>query len=656
MKSKKKIWHLISLVILLVILALSSAALSQEALNWSEPENLEALNSKENDFAPSWNKFEKKLYFNSDRDKYSTFYLSHYDNTSGFTSPLLITSNLNKKRNNQSYITFLSANEAVFSSYRLSDRRPYLNLFTCRKKKNEWSETAIINELSGDFFAAQPSISPDGKTMVFSTTLESEKKDTDLWATYLQDDNTWSQPVFISELNTTGNEITPFLLSEDTLFFASNGQGGPGGYDIFYSVKSKGLWQKPYPLSGLNTEYDESDFILIPGGLAIFSSNRPGGKGKLDLWTACLEASQKPTQEYLADFELSIALQTSSIKTHRDIVYRNYYIPFIVRIDNEKTPYLLKNDALVAACNSNYLVDSIYYNMYSLLAREFLASSGKITITIYGTYENSKEIIDTIIEHFTDSYGINRERFIVQNIRSTPAESSYIYFSIDSYQHSSFYKLGKDSVSLLPPVVELNIDARPRKLMRSWELRSNIDNDDQIIFRSGTEVPSRIISDLRQYECNLAYSDSLVFNITGLDSIGRKAKEKIKLPVIHSVSEKAEIIMHGGKEYFSYFILIFDSFFLDKYGIYDEFFEHIRSKYQKSKSIIIFDHTSRLQHDDRYNNDRIKFIPNELKNSLIRKCRIQESDILIDSNNSHRSYGPYSEDLQPYIIEFLIER
>jgi hypothetical protein len=58
----------------------------------------------------------------------------------------------------------------------MAERRPYLNLFTCRKKKNEWSESSLISELSGDFFVSQSTVSPDGKTMIFSTNKESEKE------------------------------------------------------------------------------------------------------------------------------------------------------------------------------------------------------------------------------------------------------------------------------------------------------------------------------------------------------------------------------------------------------------------------------------------------------------------------------------------------
>lgn len=629
---------------------------AQDGYKWSEPENINIINSKANDFAPSWNKFEKRIYFNSDRNQYSNFYLTHFDNSANFKTPILARGTINAQRNNQSYIAFLDENTAIYSSYRMEARRPYLNLFVCRKKKNEWGESSPITELQGKYYTAQPTISPDGKTMIFATTIESEKKDTDLWATYLQDDNTWSQPVFISELNTSGNEITPFLLSEDTLFFASNGQGGPGGYDIFYSVKGKGFWQKPYPLSGLNTEYDESDFTLLPNGLAIFSSARPGGKGGLDLWSSYLQIESQTNQDYLADFELSIALQATNIKTHRDLVYDSYFIPYIISINAEVIPKFIMNNAMTSACGSSKLIDSIYSNIFSLMATEFKRSSNRIVITTYGVNNDTTKMIEQIKDYFINNYGINSQRFIVQNIKNTAFGSVYISFEMDSKDHTSFYKLGKDSISLIPPVIELNIDARPRKLMRSWELITTANNENHILSKTGTEVPARIISDFRQHECNLAYSDSILFNITGVDSIGRKVKERIKLPISHTISEKANISTISQKEYYSYFLLLFDPEFLSKYGFYDEFFEKVKELYTKGKSIILNDYTALSN-----TNINIRDIQNisnadELIAQLKKRCNVSDQDIELKYLQNKKWIAPFSLSFNPFVFEVMIEK
>lgn len=82
-----------------------------------------------------------------------------------------------------------------------------------------------------------------------------------------------------STINSAGFEISPFLSkSQDTLFFSSNGFGGEGDADIFFSVKqgSWSNWSKPENLgSKINSPKFDAYFSLI-GNQAYWSSNRDG--------------------------------------------------------------------------------------------------------------------------------------------------------------------------------------------------------------------------------------------------------------------------------------------------------------------------------------------------------------------------------------------
>ncbi len=54
-------------------------------------------------------------------------------------------------------------------------------------------------------------------------------------------------------INSPGDEITPFLQSDDTLYFASNGSGGRGGFDVFICVYVAGEWQPPLTPATITT-------------------------------------------------------------------------------------------------------------------------------------------------------------------------------------------------------------------------------------------------------------------------------------------------------------------------------------------------------------------------------------------------------------------
>lgn len=80
-------------------------------------------------------------------------------------------------------------------------------------------------------------------------------------------------------------------ISGDVMVFASDREGGFGGFDLWYSVYNGSVWSVPANLGGdINTEYDEYRPVVVPAGeyylndLLIFSSNRPGGKGGFDLY------------------------------------------------------------------------------------------------------------------------------------------------------------------------------------------------------------------------------------------------------------------------------------------------------------------------------------------------------------------------------------
>lgn len=93
-----------------------------------------------------------------------------------------------------------------------------------------------------------------------------------------------------SVLNSIADDKCPYI-SGNVMVFASDREGGFGGFDLWYSVYSGSAWSAPVNLGGdINTEYDEYRPFVVPTGewyvndLMIFSSDRPGGKGGFDLY------------------------------------------------------------------------------------------------------------------------------------------------------------------------------------------------------------------------------------------------------------------------------------------------------------------------------------------------------------------------------------
>ncbi|PCJ82932.1 MAG: hypothetical protein COA57_12585 [Flavobacteriales bacterium] len=80
-----------------------------------------------------------------------------------------------------------------------------------------------------------------------------------------------------------------------TMYFSSQGHRGMGGYDIYKATWVEGQWTTPENLGyPINTPYDELFFAGTASGKhAYIASNRPGGKGGLDLYKVTFWGPEK---------------------------------------------------------------------------------------------------------------------------------------------------------------------------------------------------------------------------------------------------------------------------------------------------------------------------------------------------------------------------
>lgn len=105
-----------------------------------------------------------------------------------------------------------------------------------------------------------------------------------------------SYEIFIdNSLSSNLDDKCPFIFG-NKMVFASNRNGGFGGFDLYYSIYKNGKWGKPINFGeNINSEYDEYRPILLNEGVSetqtmmVFSSNRLGGLGGFDLYFVGIE-------------------------------------------------------------------------------------------------------------------------------------------------------------------------------------------------------------------------------------------------------------------------------------------------------------------------------------------------------------------------------
>ncbi|HVD98180.1 MAG TPA: PKD domain-containing protein [Cytophagaceae bacterium] len=122
-------------------------------------------------------------------------------------------------------------------------------------------------------------ISQDKNVMVFSTNKLKGEGGYDLYMSTLTS-NGWTKPVTLgSRVNTSYNEISPFISPNGILYFSSNGRDGQGGYDIYsYDLNlmdSTEVENLPKPF---NSAFDDYGYLYHEQtGFGVFASTRPNG-------------------------------------------------------------------------------------------------------------------------------------------------------------------------------------------------------------------------------------------------------------------------------------------------------------------------------------------------------------------------------------------
>jgi len=138
-----------------------------------------------------------------------------------------------------------------------------------------------------DYSVTHPSLSKDGMTLFFTSDMPGGAGGLDIY--YMKRDTAgggWSDPQRLPDVvNTTLNEVFPYLYDENTLYFSSDGHTGYGGLDLFVSKRKNGKWQAPINLkTPINSPADDFGMTFRNESIGYFSSDRQGGKGKDDIY------------------------------------------------------------------------------------------------------------------------------------------------------------------------------------------------------------------------------------------------------------------------------------------------------------------------------------------------------------------------------------
>ncbi len=644
-----------------VIINLHPAGISAAGPVWETPVNCEELNTKEDDFAPAWDPYENQLYFNSIRSGYSYYFKTEFSDSLEFEEPVKLKGAINRKNNNQSYFTFLNSEEALISTFRLTPARSYLNIFKAVKEKQAWSEPFVLDSLKCDCFTSHPTVSPSGNVMIFSTNRGGKYSDTDLWIARRLENDAWGALTPLNEINSLGNEITPFLISDDSLLFATDGQEGPGGYDIFISEYSEGLWQRPTLMENINTEFNESDPAFLPGNRLIFSSDRPGGMGKLDLYITQRSILHEKQKEQI-DIHISLEALVTSIEIVKNFKYEIYPLISCIFFDKEYNfPPLRAIDQETAISKINRSIDSLYSFSPAVLASRLRNANAELIITTKDTdnsdIKNSSFNIDVnglfFPKNSSDILKFFKEKLNYKNVELKEDQdfmnnsADYARLVTSSEEAFSSIEAGKMQFEITPSLIELELKARPADKIRNYRLYLVTDGEKNRISVDGGEVPAKFRIDPKPFAGKIWDADSVSIQAELTDVNGNKHFKNRTFSLIHNEVSEIKNIRSGSKIYNQYFIFAPNIRLITEHPGNKGIIDHIAENSFVADRIIIqyFNDTNNLSRN----------LAEKVRNDLGKAVQKNSPDIITEYNTGSEFFS-CSNSLKPYLIRILVQK
>ena len=207
-----------------------------------------------------------------------------------------------------------------------------LKIYTAKRQgETNWGLPTELSFDEDNSDACHPSISDDGEKLYFASNRTGGYGGMDIYVSE-RTKKGWGKPRNLGpKINTTGNELFPFIHTDGTLFYSSNGLSKSGGLDIFYvkwddndlplplpNKKGKGGVGMPVNLGApFNSDKDDFGFILdVDMKMGYLTSNRNGGAGSDDIYsfttneTDVSDNADETTTENTAD--------TEGVKTNRN--------------------------------------------------------------------------------------------------------------------------------------------------------------------------------------------------------------------------------------------------------------------------------------------------------------------------------------------------
>lgn len=398
-------------------------------------------NSKNSDFGAAY--FNNKIVFASTKNIGNTYdwnkqpYLDLYEaeitENGNFTNVTSFSNNINTKTHESNAVFTKDGKTMYFTRNNFIDGKKikdknkvtHLNIYKAQLIDSNWTNITELPFNSTNYSVEHPALSSDEKQLYFSSDMPGSLGSFDLFVVEINSDGTFGTPKNLgSKINTAHREQFPFISSNNTLYFASDGHYGIGGLDIFKCKYENELFSEPLNLSNpINSNLDDFAFIIDESKeTGYFSSNRKGGIGDDDIY--------------------------------RFTQLKKYFVEGLVKNKNSKE--LLSGALVTLFDDNNNIIDTLIVNEDAYYSFEIENNKNyKIrgSLKLFNPYEvefstdnngNINKNIFLILESYEDA-----ENKIVEENGKIQIKINPIYFDFDKWN------IRKDAVLELDNIVNI---------------------------------------------------------------------------------------------------------------------------------------------------------------------------------------------------------
>ena len=213
-------------------------------------------------------------------------------------------------------------NNFIDGTRQIAKKGVNMSLYVADVVNGAWANERAFPYNGSDYATGFPCLSADGNTLYFASNQDGGVGGWDIYVSNWTNGN-WTIPRNLgSPLNTPGDEVTPYFDGEN-LYFSSDWHKGLGGLDVFRAaIQNNFIGEIVHLGTGINSSRDDYGFVYDSRtSIGYLTSTRPEGRGNEDIWQVRKRVDEfvitvtDPQRNPIADAEIDFSACNAGTKT-----------------------------------------------------------------------------------------------------------------------------------------------------------------------------------------------------------------------------------------------------------------------------------------------------------------------------------------------------